>query len=128
MNDLTEYLNALPERMRGGITRFRDNGVVPGTFLQAVLENDLVGAVGKADDENVTLLWHYANMLYNAFPARGLGCWGSPEAVQDWAAIGGLNGIERGPKTFSRADIGQERADRLASLVNRFGGEGEVVA
>ena len=128
MNDLTEYLNALPERMRGGITRFLDNGVVPGSFLQAVLENDLVGAVGKADDENVTLLWHYVNMLYNAFPARGLGCWGSPEAVQDWAAIGGLNGIERGSRTFSRADLGQERAARLATLVNRFGGEGEVVA
>jgi len=125
MNDLTEYLNALPERMRGGITRFLDNGVVPGSFLQAVFENDLVGAVGKADDENVTLLWHYADMLYNAFPVD---CWGSPEAVQDWTDIGGLNGIKRGPRTFSRADLGQERAARLATLVNRFGGEGEVVA
>ena len=128
MDDINKYLEPLPERMRPGILRYLNDGVIPGSFLKAVLENDLVGALGAADDTNRALIWHYTNMLYNAFPARGLGCWGSPEAVQDWAAVGGLNGIKRGSRTFSRADLGQERAAHLTTLVNRFGGEGEVVA
>lgn len=128
MDDLDRYMEKLPERMRGGIRRYLEDGCVPGDFLRTVLENDLVGAVGKADDENLTLLPAYASMLYNAFPARSQGCWGSAQAVEDWCAIGGLNNMRRGPRRFSRGDLGLERAQRLASIVNRYGGEAEVVA
>lgn len=128
MDNIDTYLEALPAHMRPGVLRYLNDGIIPGSFLKAVLENDLVGALGTADEDNRAIIWDYANMLYNAFPARGNGCWGSPEALEDWAAVGGLNGIKRGPKTFSRGDLGQERAGRLATLVNRFGGEGEVVA
>ncbi len=128
MDDINKYLRPLPERMHGGILRYLNDGILPGTFLRAVLANDLVGACGHADDENRHLLFHYANMLYNAFPSRGTGCWGSEQALADWEALGGLNGLRRGPRTFSRADLGEERAQRLASLVNTFGGQGEVVS
>jgi len=128
MDDINKYLEPLPPHMRPGILRYLNDGIIPGSFLKAVLENDLVGALAAADGDNRRIIWDYGNMLWNAFPARGNGCWGSPEALEDWAAIGGLNGIKRGPRAFSRADLGQERAARLATLVNRFGGEGEVVA
>lgn len=128
MDDIDAYLDRIPERMHGGIRRFLHDGVLPGSFLRAVLENDLVGATGQADDENRELLWDYALMLYNAFPARSVGCWGSREAVDDWCALGGLNGIRRSHRTFSRADLGEDRAQRLARTANAFGGRGEVVA
>lgn len=128
MDNLDAYLDRIPERMHGGIQRYLNDGIIPGSFLKAVLENDLVGATGQADDENRHLLWHYANMLYNAFPARGVGCWGSPQALEDWSAVGGLNGLKRGPRSFSRGGLGGERAERLCALVNRFGGEAEVTA
>ena len=128
MDDLDRYLEDLPEHMRAGIRRYLYHGIVPGRFLKAVMENDLVGAFGAADDVNRSILWNYANMLYNAFPPRSTGVWGSVQAVEDWRDVGGLNGLARAPRSFSRADLGEERAMRLCALVNRFGGTGEVVA
>lgn len=127
MDDIQRYLAPIPERMHGGILRYLNDGVLPGDFLQAVLRDSLVDALGRADEENRALIWHYANMLYNAFPARGM-AWGSTEAVAEWAAIGGLNGARRGPRKLSRADLGAERAERLCSLINFLGGEAEVVS
>jgi len=128
MDDLDRYLEDLPEHMRGGVRRYLHDGIAPGSFLKAVMENDLVGAFGAADVVNRRIMWNYANMLYNAFPARSSGCWGSAQAVEDWQDVGGLSGLHRAPRSFSRADLGEERAMRLCALVNRFGGAGEVVA
>lgn len=126
---MEEYTRNLPEAMRGGLRRYLHDGVLPGSFLRAVLENDLVAAAGAADEKNRTLLFEYAAVLYNAFPARSGGaCWGSRQAVEDWAALGGLNGLRRTPRKFSKVELGGDRAARLARTVNAFGGHGEVVA
>ena len=71
----------IPERMRGGLTRYKNSGICPGDFLLRVLENDLVGAVGKADDENIKNLPAYANYLYNHLPSNA---WGSKKVVEHW--------------------------------------------
>lgn len=58
-----------------------------GSFLAAVLANNLVDACSKADHSNITLLPEYASFLYNEMPGRGRGpeldFWGSYEAVEN---------------------------------------------
>ena len=71
----------LPEHMRGGMKRYIESKVPPGGFLMAVLENNLIEAVGRADRINRERLFDFCNFLYNKAPSR---CWGSPEKVKTW--------------------------------------------
>jgi hypothetical protein len=77
---MTDYTK-LPEYMRGGMQRYIQDGVAPGDFLQAVLKNDLMHAVGQADDANVKLLPLYVRWLYNEVPGAA---WGSEENFKNW--------------------------------------------
>lgn len=83
--------NLIPEHMRGGVRRWIEHGIFPGSFLTAVIENDLRTAVAKADDINVNRLADYVRFFHCDAPA---GCWGSPEKVEAWNARGGLIGNE----------------------------------
>lgn len=74
--------SAIPAHMMGGLRRWIEHGVMPGSFLRAVLENNLKDAVGQADSTNQQLLVAYVIFLYNEAPAA---CWGSPEKVRAWA-------------------------------------------
>lgn len=76
---MTEY--GIPERMQGGIIRYYENGIEPGHFLTAIINNDLKEAIGRADDENVNLLKAYVMWFYNQAPS---GSWGFTGAVQQW--------------------------------------------
>ena len=71
--------SALPEHMREGMQLYIEHGVLPGSFLQAVLENDLMGALRNADDINLHRLPDYGRFLYNEMP---LAIFGSPEKVK----------------------------------------------
>jgi hypothetical protein len=85
--DLRDRLarHGIPERMHGGIERYVFDGIMPGSFLSAVLANDLVGAVGAGDHENTSLLFSYAMFLYNEMPSRASGeMWGSREVCRAW--------------------------------------------
>lgn len=53
-----------------------------GGFLTAVLGNDLVGAVSRADHISIKLIPDIVKYIYNELPT---GCWGSPETVKRWA-------------------------------------------
>lgn len=79
----------IPLYMRGGVRRWIESGILPGSFLTAVVSNDLRKAVGKADDVNVRLLHEYISFFYNYAPS---GCWGSPEKVEAWHRRGGHHG------------------------------------
>ena len=57
-------------------------GVLPGSFLRAVLSNDLIEAGRMADDENRRCLIDYVMFLINYVPSD---CYGSPEAMRAWA-------------------------------------------
>jgi hypothetical protein len=72
----------IPERMAGGLQRWIERGIPPGSFLTAVLENNLSEAVGRADAENLANLPAYVGYLYNEAPGA---CWGSPQKVRAWA-------------------------------------------
>ena len=80
---------AIPAHMQASLIDYVNKGVIPGDFLQAVLANDLVGAVGRADGHNLPLLPQYVRWLYSKAPVI---CTGSRQAIKEWAAAGGLEG------------------------------------
>ena|SRR3990167_2744589 len=80
--DSTMYHRGLPEYMVKGMFLYLTKGILPGSFLQAVLENDLQGAAMNADQMNRECLTQWALFLYNDLPAD---CYGSPAQVQTWA-------------------------------------------
>lgn len=71
----------LPEHMQYGVRDYVEHGVRPGSFLLAVLHNDLVNSFGYADGTNVARMVDWARWLYNEAPSD---CWGSPEKVRAW--------------------------------------------
>ena len=79
----------IPTHMREGTQRYIENGIPPGDFLRALVENDLFGAMGKADDVNQRAMFYWCVFFYNEAPS---GCFGSPQKVAAWIASGGLNG------------------------------------
>ncbi|WP_310473844.1 hypothetical protein [Sandarakinorhabdus sp.] len=71
----------VPLGLHGGLIRWIIKGIPPGSFLLAVLTNDLREACGRADDFNRTRLFDLVRFLYNHAPR---GCWGSQHAVEAW--------------------------------------------
>lgn len=60
---------------------YGEAGRETGGFLRAVLENDLLAAVSKADDDNQRDLKEIVLYVFNKLPEK---CWGSFDAVNDW--------------------------------------------
>ena len=89
MNDIN-YAR-LPEHMREAMQNYIEVGIHPGGFLSAVLANDLMRALGKADDTNRAALHAYGVFLYCEAPPA---CYGSPAKFNAWIARGGLLGEE----------------------------------
>lgn len=72
-----------------GITRYVTEGLQPGSFLYAVLCNDLREAAGQADVTNFVALAAVVAYIYRTVPAKA---WGSEERVKEWIKLGGLKG------------------------------------
>lgn len=79
----------LPQHCRDQAVDYVKRGYVPGSFLSAVLRNDLISAAEHADDINRGLLYQWACFVYNAVP---MGARGSQEAIDNWVSSGGLDG------------------------------------
>jgi hypothetical protein len=82
-------MNSIPPHMHDGLINYLMHGREVGSFLHAVLTNDLREAVIRADDQNTAALAGYVRVLYNKTP---LVCWGSEEAFEYWQKVGGLTG------------------------------------
>lgn len=82
--------NRVPESLHGGLRRYLFDRVETGSFLRAVLENDLVEALAQADDNNRHQLHTLAGFMYNDLPGREYSNspWGSKENVKAWLAEG----------------------------------------
>lgn len=78
----------IPPYMTEGIHRYIYEGIKPGGFLSAVIENNLIQAVSHADDENIKLIPQYVSYFYNEAPSA---CWGNRYNVDTWIEMGGLN-------------------------------------
>ena len=71
----------IPRDTKSGIDRYVDHGVPTGSFLRAVLSNDLFEAIIKADSDNQLALAAICRYVYDYTPNT---CHGSPEAVANW--------------------------------------------
>ena len=71
----------IPEHMIGGVLRYFNDHILPGNFLQALLEDRFMRACKSADDENIEALQVWASFLYNMAPNDAFG---SPEKVEAW--------------------------------------------
>lgn len=75
------FEHGIPEYMHDAIIRFYENGFPPGSFLSAVIDNDLKDACGRADDTNRHCLFNYIMWFYNEAPN---GTWGFSGATSKW--------------------------------------------
>lgn len=71
----------VPEHDREAIRHYIEYGIIPGSFLRAVIRNDLREAVGQADYINQEALPTIVAWFYNHAPAL---CWGNPSRVEMW--------------------------------------------
>ena len=78
-------LEVIPTRMFGAALRYIVEGVKPGHFLSAVVENDLSAAVARADDENQAALVSWVRFFHNYSPSV---CWGSKANMVKWVEDG----------------------------------------
>ena len=68
-------------RFKASIDAYVATGRPTGGFLEAVLSNDLTGAIARADEDALDNIPHIVAYLYNDVPGY---CWGSPERVREW--------------------------------------------
>jgi hypothetical protein len=82
--------SGLPEHLRHGVQAYVEHGREMGHFLTAVAEDDLFGAMFRADHTSRHRLYNIAIWFWNEPPS---GCFGSKSRVADWQRKGGLQGI-----------------------------------
>jgi hypothetical protein len=80
------FANA-PSHMVEGLLEYVLLGTRQGGFLNALLRNDFMKAMTKADDVNLRRIHDWAIVLYNYVPS---GCYGSDQKVDNWILQGGL--------------------------------------
>lgn len=73
----------VPPHMWDAVEGYYLHGFAPGSFLAAVLSNDLMEALGRADDVNAIAIRDWCRFLYNYTPS---GSYGSPERYRAWLA------------------------------------------
>ncbi len=72
------------EDLYGALERYLNLGIMPGSFLTAVLENNLVEAFGRADHMNEANMKNIVGYIYNNIPSTA---WGSAEKVSDYVKL-----------------------------------------
>jgi len=77
-------------KYQDSVQLYIDSGVLPGGFLTAVLENNLMHAFSKADHNNTAMMREWAGWLYNYGHPN---VFGSHEIVKQWHEDGGLVGL-----------------------------------
>ncbi len=78
MNDSHSYV---PEHTRDTLVNYIEKGVPIGSFVYAILTNNLSEAFGRADHINSQHIKTIVSWIYNFAPST---CWGSPEKVEAW--------------------------------------------
>jgi hypothetical protein len=81
----------IPQYMQGGLRRYLTQGIAPGSFMEAVLSNDLMGALKRGDATNMHALPSYGAFFYNYVDSDA---YGSPENYRDWITHRGAAGRE----------------------------------
>lgn len=74
----------IPVNTVEGIIDWIHHGVSPGSFLQAVFCNNLLGTFIHADEANNKHVGDIVSYMYNYAP---MGCWGSKENYMSWEGL-----------------------------------------
>jgi len=80
----------IPYHMLISVIAYRDYGRYVGGFLEALLSNDLMKAIERADDDNICALADYGKLLHNDMPSDSYGSQGRYKA---WIKHRGLKGV-----------------------------------
>ena len=83
------FWSLIPLHCHSGLAAYFTFGQPVGSFLNAILSNDLIGAAMAADHLNCMALYSYADFLHNCADPRS---YGSPAKVRDWIDGGGAHG------------------------------------
>jgi hypothetical protein len=81
----------VPAPIADSVRLYLEGGRRPGSFLAAVLDNNLKLAALKADPANARVLVAIVFHLHTTLPESA---WGSPSVVAAWTAHRGLAGLE----------------------------------
>jgi hypothetical protein len=73
----------IPENTMAALHRYVYYRVLPGSFLTSVLTNDLFGAYGRADTENLAAMKDILSYVYMEIPSVS---WGNQEKVNQWVS------------------------------------------
>ena len=73
--------SGLPESLRGSMKRYLEYGIDPGSFLTAVIENNLSDSFATADENNRIILFDIVQWFYSKAPMQ---CWKSRENRIAW--------------------------------------------
>ena len=76
-----DYFSKVPEHTQGALTRYFLYAFEPGSFLRAVLSNDLYSSVARADTFNQPALADIVKWLIDNAPD---GSWGHEDYYQEW--------------------------------------------
>ncbi len=107
MSDLVQIGDwAIPSRFAGGLARYVLHRIPTGSFLRAILMNDLTEAVGRADDQAAPYIVDLTRVIYNYVPTLA-----RRDGVTPW-----LNG--RGEKESE--DIDQQVRDSFGRYWEEF--------
>jgi hypothetical protein len=80
--DLTENTyKDIPSWVIPTLERYIEERTMGGGFITAVLQNDLRGAIARADNDSLKGLRGIVTLLHCHAPDD---CWGSKEKVNDW--------------------------------------------
>jgi hypothetical protein len=85
------YHYDIPQRTKETIDNYVQHGIPMGGFLKSVFSNNLVGAVGSADNENYQSLKAIIQYMYCETPSI---CWGDVGIIKAWINHSGLKGME----------------------------------
>lgn len=86
----------LPRQMWESLIEYTMTGRPLGSFLAAVVTNDLMQAIKRADDLNIQRLRDYVTWLESVAP---IGSFGSTAAYDEWRISGGLIGRQHAART-----------------------------
>ena len=82
MYETDYYKDKVPIHLLEALVRWGKKECITGDFLGAVLSNDLMEAIGRADDDSMASLKYIAMFIYNELPRD---CHGSKDIVSQWA-------------------------------------------
>ena len=83
---MTIDYSSLPPSIRDSVKSYVEDGDHPGSFLTAVLSNDLRAAIDRGNTDAIHACVLFLN---NHAPAW---CYGTPDRVNRWISLGGLHG------------------------------------